>query len=182
MNSLILEAAPHWQRVPWNSRRCLGLEGRVASWIFESGSLTQRLRTTFAERVSVEVLQQGPHFVSRTEARALGVPPGLRLIIREVVLRVGPTPMILARSLWPQATMQRADRRLWRLGNQPLGEILFSHKALQRNTLEFTRTRLKPDGGLETAVVFGRRSLYTLGPRAPLLVAEFFLPPCLKTP
>ena len=90
--------------------------------------------------------------------------------------------MILARSLWPHETMQRADRRLWRLGNQPLGEILFSHPALQRSTLEFTRTRLRPGSGWEAQRAFGRRSLYTMGPRAPLLIAEFFLPPCLETP
>lgn len=180
MKSLILKKQPLWHVIQGTLRLNSNVPTAAASWILEPGSLTQRLKASFDAPIRVEILQQTASFASVEEALALGIRPGTRLTLREVVLSSGTTPLILARSLLPRSTIQRADRRLWRLGNQPLGEILFSHKTLKRRSLAYTRAVLHSPATDPRPSSWGRRSLYTLGRDAPLLIAEFFLPACLE--
>jgi chorismate--pyruvate lyase len=96
----------------------------------------------------------------------------------------------VARSIIPARTLRGADRRLANLGSRPLGHILFADPRLQRLQLQLARiepgdwqpellTDQAPDQ-TPAASVWGRRSLYSLGPEHKLLVAEFFLPPLFQ--
>ena len=183
-NSLILQQAPRWHPAPSRQGSRKILPPLMASWILEEGSLTQRLRNHFSKDVTVHLLQQGFGYPPLAEAEILGLPHPCRVIIREVALMIAGTPLMLARSLIPRSTIVKADHRLWRLGAQPLGDILFTHPNLQRPSLEYARIQLRPGicGLWSTDRVWSRRSLYTLGEDAPLLVAECFLPALLQTP
>ena len=148
----------------------------------EPGSLTQRLRHKFGAGFRVTLLGQSWQKPGMDEARQLGLQPGHRAIVREVALQNGSRPVVLARSIIPAQTLRGADRRLARLGNRPLGHILFADPRLQRLQLQWTKvTRCHWKIGLfaeesASAPIWGRRSLYSLGPEHKLLVAEFFLP------
>lgn len=178
IKSLILGAPPFWHGQQGGISPKPNPTEDIQSWLLESGSLTQRLRGRYGERFGVVLLQQRIGAPYLEERMALALRPGAKAVIREVALMAGPSPVILARSIIPQDTVNYADPRLSRLGNQPLGEILFTHPELGRRTLEWTRVPLRSPW--EVKSVMGRRSLYTLSQTFPLLVAEFFLPELLN--
>lgn len=179
--SIILRETPHWRPVPPRLQLEKETSPLIASWILERGSLTRRLAEECAQDVRVELLQQLYQCALLPETRILGLRHPHLAVVREVALRASGVPMLLARSILPRETIVRADRRLWRLGEVPLGEILFNHPQLGRRSLEYARIRLRPGsfGIPGTEKIWGRRSVYTLGEDAPLLVAEFFLPSLL---
>ena len=155
----------------------------VASWLFEPDSLTQRLQGLCGDIFRVTLLGQGWTKPYAEEARALRLRAGQRAFVREVALQDGDQPLVLARSVIPARTLHGADRRLAHLGTRPLGQILFADPRLKRLKLELTlagQSHWRPDlfegAGSATRSIWGRRSLYSLGPGHPLLVAEFFLP------
>lgn len=176
--SLILASPPLWHGQQGGISQTSPQANDIHSWLLEPGSLTQRLRTQYGKNFGVLLLQQRLGIPYSEERMALGLRPGAKAVIREVGLMAGKSPVILARSIIPQETVKYADPRLSRLGNQPLGEILFTHPELGRRTLEWTRVSLRRQWGVKE--VMGRRSLYTLSQTFPLLVAEFFLPALLN--
>ena len=177
VKSLILASPPRWHSQQGGVSSHTAEPHELRSWLSEAGSLTLRLRNRYGERFGVALLQQRVGTPYTEECHALGLRPGTLAVIREVGLMAGPSPAVLARSIIPQNTVKYADPRLSRLGNQPLGEILFTHPELGRRTLEWTKAPLRSSWKIRE--VMGRRSLYTLGQSFPLLVAEFFLPQLL---
>jgi len=181
---------PRWQRAHHGSLPRSRIHPASASWLFEPGSLTQRLLRLVGDKFHVVLLQQSWQKPGMDEARQLGLKPGHRAIVREVALQNGPQPLVVARSIIPAQTLYGADRRLANLGSRPLGHILFADPRLQRLKLQLTRVtpgdwqpKPFPDQAPDqtpTALVWGRRSLYSLGPEHKLLVAEFFLPPLFQ--
>jgi chorismate--pyruvate lyase len=181
---------PRWQRAHHGSLPRSSIDPASASWLFEPGSLTQRLLRLVGDKFHVVLLQQSWQKPGMDEARQLGLKPGHRAIVREVALQNGPQPLVVARSIIPAQTLHGADRRLANLGSRPLGHILFADPRLQRLQLQLTRVtpgdwqpKPFPDQAPDqtpTALVWGRRSLYSLGPEHKLLVAEFFLPPLFQ--
>ncbi len=140
------------------------------------------MRQLYGERFNVVLLKQSWEKPGSEEARQLKLQPGHRAIIREVALQNGPQPVVVARSIIPAKTLRGADRRLANLGSRPLGHILFANPQLRRLQLQLAQVDhrdWKPDlfaGRRPPTAVWGRRSLYSLGPGHMLLVAEFFLP------
>ena len=184
--SRFLNHSPRWRQTLFRGRPRSEREKIIASWIEESGSLTERLIQRVGQGFRVVVLQQYLGSGYAEERRALGLARNQRAIIREVALQGNDQPLVLARSIIPQSTLIDADRRLGHLGNQPLGHILFKDPRLTRESLEMCY--LKPQSirarqpGMDPQhpePLWGRRSLYQLGEGHPLLVAEFFLPSLL---
>jgi len=139
-------------------------------WLLDSGSLTQRLVTASRGHFSVEVLRQGLYRPSRSEARALGLPPRRLALIREVQLRGAGVPWVYARSVFPVTTLSGAEQRLSCIGNRPLGALLFRDPSMRREPLQIGELRLQ-DG----TRLWARRSVFRLAGK-PLLVCEVFLP------
>ncbi|MDD2767414.1 MAG: chorismate lyase [Methylococcus sp.] len=153
----------------------------LQSWVFESGSLTRRLQAEYGDAFGVRVIRQRFAHPFPDEARLLGLRSGRRALVREVALLSGDRPLILARSVLPARTLRGAGRRLARLGNRPLGGILFASRSLRRSGFEVAKAGaetwlpgIRKEFGLSSPV-WGRRSVYALSRRS-LLVAEFFLP------
>lgn len=183
--SQLFNLPPRWRRA-----RHGGVSGIpspvIASWLFEPGSLTQRLRRLCGDSFQVVLLGQSWQKPYAEEARVLGLRSGQRAVVREVALQNGNQPLVLARSVIPAKTLHGADRRLANLGTRPLGHILFTDPRLRRLKLEVTRIDADQwrsrsggsgQGGHATGLaLWGRRSLYSLGSGHTLLVAEFFLP------
>ena len=115
------------------------------------------------------------------ESRGLGLAHDRYALIREVRLECNGAPLIVARTVIPSKTLHGVRRRLSRLGNRPLGEVIFSFPRLKR--LELMLARLEIDDWSSAAAidlsihqdVWGRRTVYSIdGPK--LVVCEFFLP------
>jgi chorismate--pyruvate lyase len=114
------------------------------------------------------------------ESRLLGLSARRRALAREVVLFSQAGPLVLARTVIPALALRGEHCALARLGNRPLGEVLFAQRDLRRTSLAFSQ--VYPADWMGSIVqdysiiqpVWGRRSLYQIG-KVSLLVCEFFL-------
>ncbi|MEQ1529257.1 MAG: chorismate lyase [Methylococcales bacterium] len=156
----------------------------VQSWTYEPGSLTQRLRSYYGNAVAVNILHQRWHSPYLSERRLLGIPEQRFCLIREVLLHANGKPLLLARTVIPEATIKVAHRNLSHLGNRPLGEVIFSYPKLERLTMELTliapstwRSSVLKEAQIKQPVP-GRRTVYAIEYKQ-MLVSEFFLPEVL---
>lgn len=145
-------------------------------WLQDEGSLTRRLTALSAERFSVAVLDEGWQALRDDECTALGCAAGSEGWVREVLLCGADEPWVFARSVASQAALQQEPFALERLGQQPLGHLLFSDRAFTRGPIECCHY---PAAALPAACrqdgLLGRRSLFVRGVLG-ILVAEVFLP------
>lgn len=147
----------------------------VHHWLSETGSLTARLEAV-AGSVRVQVLHEGLGRAFASERQRLRLPHDHCLWVREVVLESRHAPLVAARTVAPRETLQGRGAGFGRLGNRPLGVLLFSHPAVERGDSQWVR--LGPSSWrlpLSAAPRWGRRTLFYID-AAPLLVSEFFLP------
>lgn len=174
----LLSQPPSWfPRV-----RALPLEW--ADWLFDPGSLTQRLRRKCPNHFCVHVLHQGWARPTLDETRALGLRSNAWAWIREVRLMCGEQPWVFARTLIPPTTLRGRGRRLIHLGNRPLGQVLFADPRIRRGPVEIARLvvgqklhRRAFIGLVEPPdAIWGRRSIFWIDGHHPLLVCEIFLP------
>ncbi|MDO9239531.1 MAG: chorismate lyase [Methylicorpusculum sp.] len=183
--SFLLAHEPHWIAARQGVHQ--NLPDSAQSWIYEPGSITQRLRSYYGDGVKVEILfleWQAP-FLS--ESRMLKAPAQRYALTREVLLHCNGKPLILARTIIPERTLRAARRNLAHLGNRPLGEVIFSYPKLQRMEMDFTEAEpsVWTESSRETAhidqSVWGRRTIYSIRDRQ-MLINEFFMPDALLLP
>lgn len=178
-NSFLLACEPDWTVNRQGVRH--QIPETVQSWIYEAGSLTQRLRDLYGDAFTVEILFHEWQKPFMSERLVLSLPQHQSTLVREVLLSAGDKPLILARTIIPVKTLKGAQRNLSRLGNRPLGEVIFSYPKLQR--LEMDVSCVKTSNWTEqlkdkiriNEPVWGRRTVYAIKHRE-MLVNEFFLP------
>ena len=172
---------PHWTAL---SRLRSGmLPAGVAAWVRDRGSLTRAVRETCTGGFEVAVQSQGWGRPLPGEGAWLGLPPARVSLIREVKLLCAGEPWVFARTLIPVTSLRGAARRLSRLGNRPLGAVLFAGQHPRRQGVQVAR--ITPQHALfhaacshldsPPAEIWGRRTLFLYAGK-PLLVNEIFLP------
>ena len=148
----------------------------LSDWLFDQGSLTQRLSSLADQQFSVTPLQEGWQTLRDDECQALNVPTGSHGWVREVYLRGHQQPWVFARSVAARSALEGSGLNLGELGSRSLGELLFSDQAFSRGAIHVCRY---PAAWLPTAVrseqLWARRSRFQRGALA-VLVAEVFLP------
>jgi chorismate--pyruvate lyase len=152
-------------------------------WLTDTGSLTRLLQQACEQEFSVNLLRTQWHRPLADEALLLRQRPYRRLFQREVHLLDGKQPQIYARTLVPMETYRTMRARFSELGNQSLGEMLFTDPSLQRGPIQVAR--LLPDMAQYAMAtrdidarpdcLWARRSCFYLNGKA-LLVSEVFLP------
>lgn len=177
--TVLFQQVPQWK----DSHRCqlTPVDNMLESWLYETGSLTRRLRSIYGSAFAVEVLfnRWKPAFVD--ECQLLDLPHQRYQLIREVLLHAKGVPLILARTVLPEPTIAIAHRNLSHLGSRPLGEVIFSYPDLERRRRQISRVDAKqwmPSLSRRLMLdeaCWGRRTVYAIH-QQPLLVAEFFLP------
>lgn len=162
-----------------------GIPQEVGSWIYETASLTQRLKKNCGVNFRVKVLSQQWVKPWPGEARVLQLGMNQYALVREVQLFCHKQPLIVARTVIPPDTLKGAQRRLSSLGTRPLGEVIFTYPGLQRHRLDITKVKLLDwRQALLNSLdiheeVWGRRTVYGIANRK-LLVCEFFLPAVVR--
>jgi chorismate lyase len=168
----------------WPSLRPHDVPAGMQAWLRDVGSLTRRVIQRCGEgSFRVRLLHQGWASPLNSERRLLRTRRGVIMLIREVELLCNEQPWVFARTLIPATSLQRAARRLTRLGERPLGAVLFNDPGVHRGVTQVAR--LLPRHPLfdaacahldaRPAALWGRRTLFYLHGR-PLLVNEIFLP------
>ena len=172
---------PRWR--PRAQLRRSELSVGLSDWLFDTGSLTQRLRQICPAQFRVRLLRQHWGRPLINETCALGLERQGFVWIREVQLLCREQPWVFARTLIPPSSLQGRVRRLTRLGTRPLGEVLFTDPGAARGEVEVAsihrgqrlHRRAFGDRSETADVIWGRRSVFRLD-RQPLLVCEIFLP------
>lgn len=166
--------------VIWHPYRpLLQLSPAAKSWLLEPGSLTARLIVASQGQFRVQRLRQQWLLPTADEARALGLRPREKALIREVLLLCHDEPWVYARSVLPYRSLNGRLRFLRGLQNTSLGSLLFKDPQLQRGHFDISYLQL-PHAlipSTQSQRIYGRRSVFRLY-QQPLLVAEFFLPAC----
>lgn len=178
LRSQLFPKEPLWRENRLGTRHQLPVG--VQSWVYETGSLTQRLRRTYGSAVRVKILWQRWQTPFLSEQHRLQLPAQRRAWVREVLLYAADQPLILARTVIPADTIRFAHSNLAKLGTRPLGEVIFSYPQLARLQLDVALVQplawTPATCGLATInqPVWGRRTVYGLKHQH-LLVSEFFL-------
>ncbi|MBA3598838.1 MAG: chorismate lyase [Methylibium sp.] len=170
----------------WCSR--LPRSRALARWLSAPGSLSAQIARVFGS-LTVQRTCQRAGRASRDEALALGLAPGQRVHVREVILRCDGRPLISARTVVEPASLKGPWRALTGLGTRPLAELLFQDAGVRRSPLAYTRINLSSASGRRQAAawrratdqhwsgeeLWARRAVYVRRGHA-LLVTEVFAP------
>lgn len=151
-------------------------------WLSDHGSLTQRLKSRCAS-FRVVPLATGITRANADEYALLGMAPGTRAYVREVMLLCDEVPVVFAHSVLPPAGLRGGWNGITRLGSRSLGEALFSDHRIQRQPLSYRSVRnnhplYHAAARQQLAAansLWARRSVFCLN-GYPLLVTEVFLP------
>ena len=154
----------------------------IQSWLNTKESLTQRLRQ-HCQDIQVLVLSEQIERPLLDETTALGMQPNDQAWVRCVLLQCDNQNWVYARTVIPNLTPESPWAALEKLGNKPLGEVLFELPSIQRTPFEFSSQALSswPDLCQQLEVEYrqgkgyARRSIFTQK-EAPLLLTEVFLP------
>ena len=130
----------------------------VLFWIRDDQSLTQKLKKKYQD-FRVEVHKQEELEIYNHEINLLGNEENF--IVREVSLYGDNQPVVFARSVIPKNTQTDS---IMKIGNKPLGEILFTDPNIFREPIEITFQNN----------IWGRRSVFVMN-NSRILVSEFFL-------
>jgi len=111
-----------------------------------------------------------------------------RALVREVLLLGDYRPVVFAHSVLPRASLRGLWRGLGRLGNQPLGVLLFANPKVKRTQLSYKklgahhvlyRSALRHTGSTPP-YLWARRSVFNLN-GATMMVTEVFFPHIIKS-
>jgi chorismate--pyruvate lyase len=175
MLSTLLSEAPVWQTQRHPFARTLSVEWQ--SWLFDRGSLTQRLIELSHGHFRVAVLREDWRAPMPWERDALNLPARHIALVREVALLCNEKPLVYARSVLPATTLIDENRHLKMLGTKPLGAALFNSPSLKREPIVVAAiTHLKTTPYItKQNPAYARCSVFYLANK-PLLVSEIFLP------
>jgi chorismate lyase len=151
-------------------------------WLSDRGSLTQRLKSRCAS-FRVVPLATGLARPNPDEYALLGMAPGTRAYVREVLLLCNEVPVVFAHSVLPHSGLRGGWNGITRLGSRSLGEALFSDHSIERQPLAYRNVRhdhplfrsVAVQQTLAVSSLWARRSVFCLNGH-PLLVTEVFLP------
>ena len=168
---------------PLGSRRLPGITPSMHAWLRDDGSLTRSVIGCCQDRFRVDLLGQRPGAVLPGEAALLANAAQRATLVREVKLYCGPEAWVFARTLMPITSLRGPMYALTRLGQRPLGAVLFSDPTTRRLAVEVARilprhwlfARASAHLRRQPAALWGRRTLFDYrGER--ILVNEIFLP------
>lgn len=155
--------------------------GALRHWLTDRGSLTARL-AHHAGPVRVELLFQGLRRANRDESFLFGSSTA-RVLVREVLLLGGTTPLVFAHTVLAPGALRGAWRRITALGSRPLGAALFADPRIERFPLHQKKLprshplhrRAAARLGRALPPLWARRSIFAAA-GSPILVSEVFLP------
>lgn len=145
------------------------------SWLLERSSITLRLKSFFPN-LTIKVLAEG--FLGKELTAnhdelaklALDTKPNShnQIWLRTVLIHNQGLPLVYGRTLIPNFTPENPWQQIEKLGNKPLGEVLFSDTKLQRSEFELSKFTFNNQPKLARRCVFSQQN-------QPLLLTEVFL-------
>jgi chorismate--pyruvate lyase len=156
------------QKSPWDTFEAIEPlinSDEIKSWLLEKGPITKRIKTmgTF----KLKLIQDKISEVEKSEILFLNSKKG-KFRVREVKLFCNGEPKIFARTIIPVITIEEGFSDLGKIGNKPLGDILFEKKIFTKEEIVFASFKY------EEYLFWGRNTKYTVK-GYPFSVMELFL-------
>lgn len=145
------------------------IPAHVKAWLFDSGSLTAKLKAIAEQEFEVQIYSQGWGIGKLNEYRRLCLNPQQSMWIRQVKLLCDEKPMIFARTVIPKRTLRSKCWPLHYLQNNPIIEILKKDRHLKRTEFEIAKIYQH-----DASAHWARRSVFYFY-NCPLLLQEYFL-------
>lgn len=155
-------------------------------WLIDTNSLTARLQLRYSQFAVKPITLKYAKPIAH-EATLLCIPAHKTALIREVLLLGDNQPVVFAHSVLPRTSLRGAWKGLGRLGNKPLGAMLFANPKVKRTPLEYKKLPRQHPISMRVAehmqtspkALWARRSVFSLN-CAKILVTEVFLEELLK--
>ena len=152
----------------WNSYEAIEHEltnAEIKSWLLEQGPITKRIKSIAEFRL--ELIQDELSDATDDEILFLKI-DSEEIRIREVILFGNENPMVFARTIIPNTTIEKGLKELGKIGNKPLGDILFEKDIFSKEDIVFATFKD------EESLFWGRKIKYTVKDQ-PFSVMEVFL-------
>ena len=153
---------------PWTSIESIEskVDASIFSWLSESGPITNRIK--LSQKFELELLNDEIDEISKEEKLFLNtVSETFR--VRRVILLGNNTPVVYAKSVIPSSTIENGLSSLGKIGNAPLGDILFTPGVFTKLEMVCASFLSK-----EKNVYWGRKIKYSVNCE-PISVMEVFL-------
>ena len=153
---------------PWTSIESIEskVNTSILSWLSESGPITNRIK--LSQEFELELLNDEIDEISKEEELFLNsVSKTFR--VRRVILLGNKTPVVYAKSVIPTSTIENGLSSLGKIGNAPLGDILFTPGVFTKLEMVCASFLSK-----EKNVYWGRKIKYSVNSE-PISVMEVFL-------
>ena len=152
----------------------------LTNWLLANGSLTEKLKSCC---IDFEVTVLGERELTPLSGE---LPTNETVWVREVILSLDNTPWVFARTLIPSGLLQQTAVDFKRLGNNPLGQLLYSHHEFIPGKIEIGQSEKEGSiaqlaSNLKQPVdsIWGRRRFFSYK-QYDMIVCEFFLPKALE--
>ena len=153
---------------PWTSIESIEskVNTSILSWLSESGPITNRIK--LSQEFELELLNDDIDEISKEEELFLNsVSKTFR--VRRVILLGNNAPVVYAKSVIPSSTIENGLSSLGKIGNAPLGDILFTPGVFTKLEMVCASFLSK-----EKNVYWGRKIKYSVNSE-PISVMEVFL-------
>jgi chorismate--pyruvate lyase len=153
---------------PWTSIESIEskVDASILSWLSESGPITNRIK--LSQEFELELLNDEIDEISKEEELFLNsVSETFR--VRRVILLGNNTPVVYAKSVIPSSTIENGLSSLGKIGNAPLGDILFTPGVFTKLEMVCASFLSK-----EKNLYWGRKIKYSVNSE-PISVMEVFL-------
>ncbi len=153
---------------PWTSIESIEskVDASILSWLSEPGPITNRIK--LSQKFELELLNDEIDEISKEEKLFLNsVSETFR--VRRVILLGNNTPVVYAKSVIPLSTIENGLSSLGKIGNAPLGDILFTPGVFTKLEMVCASFLSK-----EKNVYWGRKIKYSVNSE-PISVMEVFL-------
>lgn len=152
----------------WNTYEAIEHEltnTEIKSWLLEQGPITKRIKSIAEFRL--ELIQDELSDATDDEILFLKI-DSEEIRIREVILYGNENPIVFARTIIPDTTIEKGLKELGKIGNKPLGDILFEKDIFSKEDIVFASFKDKE------SLFWGRKIKYTVKDQ-PFSVMEVFL-------
>ena len=138
----------------------------ILSWLLESGPITNRIK--LSQKFELELLNDEIDEISKEEELFLNS-FSQTFRVRRVILLGNNTPVVYAKSVIPSSTIENGLSSLGKIGNAPLGDILFTPGVFTKLEMVCASFLSK-----EKNIYWGRKIKYSVNSE-PISVMEVFL-------
>lgn len=143
----------------------LQVSDEAKSWLLEKGPITKRIKSV--KKFRLELIQDKVANVEKVDKTFINS-KSRKIRVREVVLFGNTKPMVFARTIIPNTTIEKGFAELGTLGESPLGDILFKKDIFIKENVAYASF------SHEKKIFWGRKTKYTVKD-LPFSVMEVFL-------